>query len=640
MSDVASDLLLPAAATIAWATAGASLNRRTGSVAATTDRTLGCGLLVGAVLLGMDTLTIGPTAMPLSSWALLALGALAMLPGVGSAWRGLAECGWRRPLAAFAAFLVLHWLHQNSPNQPTLNLGFGNDGAGLRPLDLLAATALGWLALRNLPANTSTLLTPMQQRALFGGTATGLLLAAFGGPSAGNLTAAFQIAAVLPLLWPALLEGDRSVTTAAATAVAATTALGLRAWLMAAGNTSSALPMADALLAIAAMFVVFGIAANRDEPATAPALPAPRQAPATLTMRDLGSDLRTPLTSLLAAAELLRDAGSPSERAGHLATLHDQGRQLTSTLADLEDFERLLRGELAVVDDTFALADLLRQSHQEASAMATERGIEIRLDLAADLPAWAQGDPTRVRHLAIRLLELAVQRCSIGHVDFSASASDGTLHLVVQNHTAATRPDPSDTTMDPHFGHGIGLRYCQQVAMVMGGDLQATEREQGGVVLLLTLPLVPVPAWEVEIAEGEAARHAAPATAPLHVAGQVLLVDDSRDHQRLIGHLLSRAGAQVTAAENGAIALLLLQDQTFDLVLMDMQMPELDGYAATQELRRRGITTPVVALTADGGEAAVERCLSAGCNSHLTKPIDRAVMQQLLTMYLPAALPS
>jgi CheY-like chemotaxis protein len=121
------------------------------------------------------------------------------------------------------------------------------------------------------------------------------------------------------------------------------------------------------------------------------------------------------------------------------------------------------------------------------------------------------------------------------------------------------------------------------------------------------------------------------------VRGKVLLVDDSRDHQRLIGHLLARAGAEVTTAENGDVALHLLASTPFDLVLLDMQMPGKDGYATVAELRASGATTPVLALTADSAATDVERCLAAGCNGHLAKPVAPDVLAQALSMHLRSA---
>jgi CheY-like chemotaxis protein len=187
-----------------------------------------------------------------------------------------------------------------------------------------------------------------------------------------------------------------------------------------------------------------------------------------------------------------------------------------------------------------------------------------------------------------------------------------------------------------NLDHGVGLHFCRHLAIAMGGNLSIEARNEDGVTLHATVALAAAPEWEVEIAEEDAQRPKQSPDVPNAITGHVLLVDDSRDHQRLLGHLLTRAGATVTTADNGVIALHLLQNQPFDLILMDMQMPEMDGIEATQELRRRGVNTPVLALTADNGEGSTERFLAAGCNGHLEKPIDRDALHRLLGMYLPA----
>ena len=119
--------------------------------------------------------------------------------------------------------------------------------------------------------------------------------------------------------------------------------------------------------------------------------------------------------------------------------------------------------------------------------------------------------------------------------------------------------------------------------------------------------------------------------------GKVLLVDDSPDHLLLVGRMLSRAGAQVSTANSGELALHLLAGTPFDLVLLDMQLPGIDGFTTVQRLRERGVTTPVLALTADNTPANVERCLAAGCNGHLGKPVDFGLLRRSLAMHLPIA---
>jgi CheY-like chemotaxis protein len=359
--------------------------------------------------------------------------------------------------------------------------------------------------------------------------------------------------------------------------------------------------------------------------------------PLVVTLHEIAACLRSPLTSLLAATDLLADTRAKDERAGHLATIRAQAHALAASLAELEGLERLQRRELDLTPDTFDLRAVLQACVAKAATAAAERSIEVRTDFAADLPKWVQGQPTHVRKLASRLLSLAVQHSTIGSCDFTASMANDALHLVVQNQSGTTAEDvlAASHTGPADSCQTIGLAFCGQLATALGGNLAITQRPRGGLLLHLTLPMPAAAPWEAEIAEEDAGRTALPTNDTTAVRGRVLLVDDSRDHQRLIGHLLTRAGADVTTADNGAIALHLLGSSAFDLVLMDMHMPELDGFAATQELRRRGITTPVLALTVDSGAETTAKCLASGCNGHMEKPVRRDSLLRTLGMYLP-----
>jgi len=366
----------------------------------------------------------------------------------------------------------------------------------------------------------------------------------------------------------------------------------------------------------------------------APLAPEAPEAPSGFSLHHLATDLRTPLTSMLVAADLLADATDPGERNQHLATILEQGTRLAAHLADLEDYERVLLRRLEFADDTFCLADLLRDVAAAAAPAALARCIAIRLDVAADLPPWLEGDATRVRQLATRMLDGAIARSTVGPVDLAASATDDRLHVVVQN--ACPSAQTHDLGGNAH--RSIGLAFCRQLASAMGGRLDTTAHEHGGFTFYLQLPLRIASAWEAEIAEQDAIRplEIETATAPARLAGLVLVVDDDRNHRRLLSHLLDHAGATVVSADSGEVALHLLQQQSFDLVLLDLQMPGMDGFATVQELRRRDLTTPVVAVTADGGEATLQRCLAAGCNGQLEKPVQHDRLLRTLGMYLSA----
>jgi CheY-like chemotaxis protein len=343
--------------------------------------------------------------------------------------------------------------------------------------------------------------------------------------------------------------------------------------------------------------------------------------------QDFVRDMRTPLTSMMATAGLI--TGNATERATQLDSLQAYGRQLSSMMADIDDFERLLRGSVDIAEDTFDFPQLVRNCVTEAAPSVADRGIEIRVDVISGTPRWVQGDPSRVRQLLGRVLENSAWQCTLGPLEVTVFGEEKQLGVVIQNRTQSASVD------DRSFGH----MFCRQLALTLGGDFTVSTRDGGGTESRVLLPKNIAPDWEIDLLEEDAERtgELAQSTTVPRVQGKVLLVDDSADHQRLIGQLLARAGAEVTAAMGGSMALHLLEEMKFDLVLLDMQMPDMDGYATISEMRQRGITTPVLAVTADTAQVDIERALAAGCNGHLPKPIDPELLQRSLAMHLPVA---
>jgi len=183
----------------------------------------------------------------------------------------------------------------------------------------------------------------------------------------------------------------------------------------------------------------------------------------------------------------------------------------------------------------------------------------------------------------------------------------------------------------------LGLTISRKLAKLLGGDVTAIS--QAGVGSTFTVKVDGGSSAGVERLEGltEATLPAAgdrKVETPIHIHGRILLVEDGLDNQRLLQMQLGDAGASVTGALNGQIAVDLAATQTFDLILMDMQMPVMDGYSASTELRRRGLATPIIALTAHAMADDRDKCLAAGCSGYLTKPIDEDKLLKTVHDYL------
>lgn len=649
-----------AAAAAAWGTAGAVLVRSPGE--RPTATVIGSALLVGAGLQAVDSVQAGGTAMPLAAMALAFTAWLAHTTRDHRLATALAANGLRLVAYGAALLALLHWLHGVMPRQ-------GN--FGLAPYDLGVANApialtLLWLGARGRAANGDV-------RFLLVATALALGTQFVAFPQGPVLTAGLQVLAIVPLVLRRLATDLPALSVATAISGAFAMTCLVRATTSLQHREPHLAGLDDPLLVIAAMIVAFGVALlrayrtpTRDARADAPAAPAshvppeataspapaelplvpdttlvpspgiqappatavaPTAARGQLSAKDVVRDLRAPITSMVAAVGLLSPTAGSEERRRQLSSLQECSRQLTTALTDLDDFENLLHGSVDLAEDAYDLRRLLQNCVDEVSDAIVDRGLQARLDASPNLPRWVQGDPSRTRQLITRMLQLATQHATIGTIDVSAS-SGSELHVVVL-HRGATMPED---------GRSLGLLFCTQLALALGGELRLQPLSDSGFQMHLLLPLRLAPTWEVDLLEEDELRSAqspcSPHTPDTKLLGKVMLVEDSRDHQLLLGRLLEKTGVQVTLADSGAVATHLAESTPFDVILLDMQLPGVDGYEIVRSWRERGMTTPVLAVTADTTHADVERCLAAGCNGHLGKPVEFLLLQRSLAMHL------
>ncbi|MBQ1543078.1 MAG: response regulator [Caulobacteraceae bacterium] len=358
-------------------------------------------------------------------------------------------------------------------------------------------------------------------------------------------------------------------------------------------------------------------------------------------------ELRTPITAMLAgAAALEREAADPQGRA-NAALILEAGAMMRTLLDDLLDLAKLEAGRMTAEAIAYDQRALICQAVRFWSVEAGKKGLKLRLEGAARLPRWVEGDPTRLRQILNNLFSNAIKFTETGSVTLTLSTQDGQVRCQVRDTGPGLDDDQMARLFTPfdqsdasiartHGGTGLGLAISRQLARLMGGDLVASGTPGSGASFLLSLPLRPAAAPAVE-AEVEPAAAPPPARARL----RILVVDDHAINRRALGLILSPLEAELVEAETGADALEALAGQPFDLVLMDLNMPGLDGREATRRLRARGglnQSVPVVAVTASAAERELSDCLAAGMNGHVVKPIDAqqlyAVMEAVLA---PAA---
>ena len=346
----------------------------------------------------------------------------------------------------------------------------------------------------------------------------------------------------------------------------------------------------------------------------------------------MSHEIRTPLNAVLGLTQIgkVESAGSASEAT--FERIGQAGRHLLAVINDILDFSRLDAGRLDVEQRAFSLTTALATASDIVAGAAQGKGLELAVSRAAELPTWVTGDARRTQQILINLLSNAVKFTPHGKVSMQVSPRGGDeIEFKVVDTGIGMSADEVNRLFEPFEqadssttrsfgGSGLGLAISRGLARLMGGDIDVQSVPAVGSTFTLRLPL-PTAA--------PAAATAAPATLPAartRLAGvRVLAAEDVEVNRMVLEAMLTQEGAEVRFAENGQVALdCLARDgaDAFDVVLMDVQMPVMDGYVATREMRKFAPALPVIGLTAHALIEEREKSLAAGMVEHVTKPID------------------
>ncbi len=379
-------------------------------------------------------------------------------------------------------------------------------------------------------------------------------------------------------------------------------------------------------------------------------------------LANMSHEMRTPLTSILGGVELLVEiAGNDVERRETAASVQRNGEQLLDLVDRLLDLAKLETGNLLVEARTCRPEAVLREAISRSAALAASKGLELRIDLAGIAARTATTDPARLRQLVATVVGNAVKFTDRGSVEVRTSLlPQATGHLLqvevidtgigipaeFQPRMFESFSQADGSLTRRHGGSGLGLAIARRVAQQLGGDVVITSEVGCGTRVVITIAVTNVAEAAVEKASPEASAKSPRAavshtTAPAVLRGRVLVVDDAPDNQRLLKAILTKAGVTVDVAANGLEAVEAVQKTvggtSFDLVLMDLQMPELDGVSAIRQLREQGFVLPIVALTAHALAEDRERCLAAGATGYETKPIARQKLLDVVSRHLRSA---
>jgi PAS domain S-box-containing protein len=360
---------------------------------------------------------------------------------------------------------------------------------------------------------------------------------------------------------------------------------------------------------------------------------------------NMSHEIRTPMTAILGYSDLLRGRLTDPDDHEALDAIRRNGDYLLAIINDILDLSKIESGRLEVECIPCSPLQLAREVISMIRARADEKRLSLALEFENSLPARVHSDPLRLRQVLINLLGNAVKFTSTGEVRLVVRTAGRELQFDVVDTGIGMAADHIERIFQPftqadasmtrrYGGTGLGLAISKRLTEMLGGSLTLESELGKGSTFRLTIAIRESgqenPA-SVDVQQSTARAETGPAplgTANVRLTGRILLADDGPDNRRLLAFILRHAGADVTIAENGqqAMELALAAEsdaQPFDVVLMDMQMPILDGYGATEMLRSLGYLRPIIALTAHAMTGDRDKCLKAGCTDYATKPIDR-----------------
>jgi signal transduction histidine kinase/FixJ family two-component response regulator len=388
----------------------------------------------------------------------------------------------------------------------------------------------------------------------------------------------------------------------------------------------------------------------------------------------MSHEIRTPMTAILGYTELLRDELPPAGiQKDRLAIIQHNGRQLLDIIDDILDLSKIESGKLQVVRSVCTPAQVLAEVVSLLQVRANSKGLVLKREYTGPCPATVTTDATRFRQILVNLIGNAIKFTEQGEVrifvrlieqdtpapKLACEVVDTGIGMTNEQVKGLFQPfcQGDNAVNRKSGGTGLGLAISRHLARLLGGDITVSTEPGKGSKFTVTIDAGPLENVALLDQPDEVALQLAPTVppsgplpGPVSLNCRILLAEDGLDNQRLISFLLRKAGAEVVAVEDGNRALDLAlatlpghnrrhDDPTrpFDVILMDMQMPVMDGYTATRRLRELGHKGPIIALTAHALAEDRQKCLDMGCDDYLTKPIDRQKLMATVAHWVSRA---
>ncbi len=374
-------------------------------------------------------------------------------------------------------------------------------------------------------------------------------------------------------------------------------------------------------------------------------------------LANMSHDIRTPMNAILGFTELLKRGYGRNEGDGkkYLETIHSSGKHLLDLINDILDLSKIEAGALEVERIDCSPFTIASEVVNVLGVKAREKGVALTFAVKGRIPETIQSDPTCLRRIVTNLVGNAVKFTEKGgvHVDvfFAEKGSTPLVAIDVTDSGIGIAADKLDSMFDPFTqadssvtrkfgGTGLGLTISRRFARALGGDITVTSQLGKGSTFHVTVETGSLNGVRM-LAEKEFATLESKAGGdPMRWRfgpAKVLVVDDGPENRELLKLVLGETGLQVSEAENGKLGVEAARREAFDVILMDMQMPVMDGFTATRTLRAEGLKLPIFALTANAMKGAEKQVMEAGCSGFLTKPINIDLLLQTLADLLGAS---